>query len=166
MGPLSIAHINTLPSVTISYDLAPNIPLGTAMEKLNQITEETISSDVRSIQLGSTEVFEQSFKSLSFLFVITIFAIYVILGILYENFIHPITVMSGLPPAALGAVITLIIFREPLSLYAFVGMIMLLGIVLKNGIMLVDFANEGINEGKTIKEAIFDSCCTRSRNAG
>ncbi|MCB1107815.1 MAG: efflux RND transporter permease subunit [Chlamydiia bacterium] len=163
VGPLSVAHINTLPSVTISYDLAPGVPLGNALNSLNEIAENTLSSDVHAIQIGSSQIFQQSFRSLEFLFVITIFAIYVILGILYENFIHPLTVMSAIPPAGLGAILTLMIFGEPLSLYAFIGIIMLLGIVLKNGIMLVDFANEGINEGKEIHTAIYDACCARFR---
>lgn len=163
IGPLSVAHINTLPSVSIYYDLAPGVPLGTALADLNTIADETLSSDIHAIEIGSTQVFQQSFASLEFLFIITLFTIYVILGILYENFVHPLTVMSALPPAALGGVLTLLIFGQPLSLYAFVGMIMLLGIVLKNGIMLVDFANEGINEGKDLKTAIHDACTQRFR---
>ncbi|WP_316357342.1 efflux RND transporter permease subunit [Candidatus Neptunichlamydia sp. REUL1] len=163
VGPLSVAHINTLPAVTISYDLGKGVPLGTALSNLNTIADSTLSSDVHAIQIGSSQIFQQSFASLKFLFVITIFAIYVILGILYENFIHPLTVMSAIPPAALGAIITLIIFGQPLSLYAFIGIIMLLGIVLKNGIMLVDFANEGIREGKDIHTAIYEACCARFR---
>ena len=163
VGPLSVAHINTLPAVTISYDLGRGVPLGTALSKLDTIADSTLSSDVHAIQIGSSQIFQQSFASLEFLFVITIFAIYVILGILYENFIHPLTVMSAIPPAALGAIITLIIFGQPLSLYAFIGIIMLLGIVLKNGIMLVDFANEGIHEGKDIHTAIYEACCARFR---
>jgi HAE1 family hydrophobic/amphiphilic exporter-1 len=162
-GPLSITHINTLPSVIISYDLGVGIPLGTGLATLNHLAQETLSKDIHAIQIGSTEVFEQSFASLEFLFIITIFMIYVILGILYENFIHPLTVMSALPPAALGGVLTLMIFGAPLSLYAFVGIIMLLGIVLKNGIMLVDFANEGIREGKDLHSAIYEACCARFR---
>lgn len=162
-GPLSVTHINTLPSVTISYDLGAGVPLGTGLANLEHLAEETLSKDVHAIQIGSTEVFQQSFASLEFLFIITIFMIYVILGILYENFIHPLTVMSALPPAALGGVLTLMIFGVPLSLYAFVGIIMLLGIVLKNGIMLVDFANEGIREGKDLHSAIYEACCARFR---
>lgn len=163
IGPLSIAHINTLPSVTISYDLAPNIPLGIGLQTLSDIANNTLSKGVHPLQIGSAQTFQQSFASLGFLFIITIFVIYVILGILYENFIHPLTVMSALPPAALGAILTLIAFGEPLSLYAFVGIIMLLGIVLKNGIMLVDFANDGIKEGKNFHDAIYEACCVRFR---
>ena len=163
VGPLTVTHINTLPAVNIFYDVAPNIPLGTALNTVNEIAENYLSSDVHPIQVGSTEVFKKSFASLSFLFIITLFTIYVILGILYENFIHPLTVMSALPPAAFGAILTLMIFGEPLSLYAFIGMIMLLGIVLKNGIMLVDFANDGIHEGKDLHSAIYEACCARFR---
>ncbi|MCB1073087.1 MAG: efflux RND transporter permease subunit [Chlamydiia bacterium] len=163
IGPLTVTHINTLPAVNIFYDVAPQVPLGTALNTINEIAASTLSSDVHPIQVGSTEVFKQSFASLGFLFVITIFMIYVILGILYENFIHPLTVMSALPPAALGAVLTLMIFGQPLSLYAFIGIIMLLGIVLKNGIMLVDFANEGIHEGKDLHTAIYEACTARFR---
>lgn len=163
VGPLSIAHINTLPAVTISYDLGPGVPLGNALASLDSISRDVLSNDVHSLQIGSSQIFQESFQSLEFLFVITIFAIYVILGILYENFIHPLTVMSAIPPAGLGAILTLIIFGQPLSLYAFIGIIMLLGIVLKNGIMLVDFANEGIHEGKDIHTAIYEACCARFR---
>lgn len=163
IGPLTVTHINTLPAVNIFYDVAQNVPLGTALNTINELAESTLSSDVHPIQIGSTEVFKQSFASLGFLFGITIFTIYVILGILYENFIHPLTVMSALPPAAFGAILTLMLFGEPLSLYAFIGIIMLLGIVLKNGIMLVDFANEGIHEGKDLHTAIYDACCARFR---
>lgn len=163
IGPLSVAHINSLPSVTISYDLAPGVPLGSALQELNTIASDSLSPEVHAIQIGSSQIFQESFQSLEFLFVITIFAIYVILGVLYENFIHPLTVMSALPPAGLGAIVTLMIFGLPLSLYAFVGIIMLLGIVLKNGIMLVDFANEGIKEGKNVHEAIYEACCARFR---
>jgi len=163
VGPLSITHINTLPSVTISYDLGAGVPLGTALSTLDGISKDLLTGDVHAIQIGSSQIFQESFSSLEFLFVITIFAIYVILGILYENFVHPLTVMSAIPPAGLGAILTLMIFGEPLSLYAFIGIIMLLGIVLKNGIMLVDFANEGIHEGKDIHTAIYEACCARFR---
>lgn len=162
-GPLSVTHINTLPAVTISYDLGAGVPLGTALTNLDALSEDNLSKDIHAIQIGSTQIFQQSFASLELLFVITIFMIYVILGILYENFVHPLTVMSALPPAVLGGVLTLMIFGEPLSLYAFIGMIMLLGIVLKNGIMLVDFANERIREGKDLHAAIYEACCARFR---
>lgn len=163
IGPLNASHFNTLPSATIAFDVAPGIPLGTAMKSLNKITTESLSSKTMGHVQGSANVFKKSFTSLGFLFIVTLFLIYMILGILYENFIHPITVMSALPPAGLGAILTLLLFGEPLSLYAFVGIIMLLGIVLKNGIMLVDFANEAILDGKNVMEAIYEACCSRLR---
>lgn len=163
VGPLSIAHLNTLPSATISFDLAPGVPLGSAIAELEAMGDEHLSPGVSAHVQGSADVFKKTFASMGFLFIVTLFLIYIILGILYENFVHPLTVMSALPPAALGAVLTLLLFGEPLSLYAFVGIIMLLGIVLKNGIMLVDFANEQINEGKTVMEAINEACCSRFR---
>ncbi|MCB1067780.1 MAG: efflux RND transporter permease subunit [Simkania sp.] len=163
VGPLSVAHLNTLPSATIMFDLAPDVPLGTAVQKLNAIASETLSQGVTASVQGSADIFKQTFQSMGFLFIVTLFLIYVILGILYENLVHPLTVMSTLPPAGLGAIITLLIFGLPLSLYAFVGLIMVLGIVLKNGIMIVDFANEGINEGKNLHDAIYEACLARFR---
>ena len=150
VGPLSIAHLNSIPATTISFDVKDNIPLGTALQTLQKIADDTLSTGIFANVQGSASVFKSSFENISFLFIMTIFLIYVILGILYENFIHPVTVMSALPPAGLGGLLTLLVFHEPISLYAFVGLIMLLGIVLKNGIMLVDFASEGIASGKPI----------------
>jgi len=163
IGPLSVAHLNTLPAATISFDLAEGVPLGTAMQELDKIASDKLSSGVSAHVQGSANIFKQTFASMGFLFIVTFFLIYVILGILYENFVHPLTVMSTLPPAGLGAITTLIIFGEPLSLYAFVGIIMVLGIVLKNGIMIIDFANEGINEGKDVMDAIYSACTARFR---
>lgn len=163
IGPLTVTHINTLPAVNIFYDVARNIPLETALNTIDEIAATELSGGVYPIQIGSTQVFKQSFASLGFLFIITIFMIYIILGILYENFIHPLTVMSALPPAAFGAILTLMIFDQPLSLYAFIGIIMLLGIVLKNGIILIDFANEAIDTGKDPRTAIYEACTVRFR---
>lgn len=141
-GPVNVNHIDGMPAVTLSFNLPAGAPLGPALNQLNSIASQTLPPGVHGKVEGTANVFEQSFASMKFLFVIAIVVIYLILGILYENFLHPLTVISTLPPAVLGAFITLIIFREPLSLYAFVGVIMLLGIVLKNGIMMIDFANE------------------------
>ncbi|MCH9633073.1 MAG: Multidrug resistance protein MdtC [Chlamydiae bacterium] len=141
-GPINVNHTDGLPSVTISFNLPPKLALGTAITKLEQMSKSIIPEGVIGNIEGSASVFKQSFSSLKFLFIIALFVIYLILGILYENFIHPLTVLSTLPPAVLGGFFSLFIFRMPLSLYAFVGVIMLLGIVLKNGIMMIDFANE------------------------
>lgn len=163
VGPLSVAHLNTQASATISFDLAKKIPLGKAIQELDKIAKKNLLNGINANVQGSASIFKQTFESMNFLFIITFFLIYIILGILYENFIHPLTVMSTLPPAALGSILTLSLFGQPLSLYAFVGIIMVLGIVLKNGIMIVDFANEGIHEGKEITTAIYEACCARFR---
>lgn len=162
VGPLNINHFNTLNSVTISFDL-DDLPLGTALINLEKLQEETLSPKIMGSVQGTADVFKATFKSLSFLFIISLFVIYVILGILYENFIHPLTVISALPPATLGGLLMLVIFHDPLSLYAFVGIIMLIGIVLKNGIMMIDFANEQLLEGKSIEDSIVTACKLRFR---
>ncbi len=162
-GPLSVNHINTLPSATISFNLV-NTPLSTAMKQLDKTSREILPPTVSGSAQGSASIFAASFADMSTLLLITIFVIYVILGILYENFLHPITVMTTLPPAALGGLLSLILTGNTLNIYAFVGIILLLGIVLKNGIILVEFANEAIvKEGKTIDEAILHACVTRFR---
>ncbi|MEX0962389.1 MAG: efflux RND transporter permease subunit [Simkaniaceae bacterium] len=163
LGPLSINHFNTLPSVTITFDLE-DIPLSTALLSLDQAAENILPKSVAGSIQGSANIFRESFADLNFLFIIAIFVIYVILGILYENLIHPITVMSALPPAAVGALLTLIAFGYSLDLYSFVGIIMLIGIVLKNGIIMIDFANEQmVHENKGIDEAIELACFARFR---
>lgn len=162
-GPLAINHFDILPSVTITFDL-DGIPLSTALERIDSAAKDNIPPNVFGNVQGTANIFQAAFGELSLLFIVSLFVIYVILGILYENFIHPITVMSVLPPAALGGLLTLVIFDLPLSLYAFVGIMMLLGIVLKNGVMLVDFANESIiKEGHSIEEAIHFACHKRFR---
>lgn len=163
-GPLTVNHINGLPSATITFNLAPNVPLETALNAVHQTASEILPTTVFGKIQGAADIFKQSFANLNFLLLITIFVIYIILGILYENFFHPITVMSTLPPAAFGGLLTLLLCGYSFSLYAFVGIIMLLGIVLKNGIILVDFANEATSkEGKTSEEAILHACRVRLR---
>ncbi len=164
VGPLTVNHINTMPSVLISFDLE-DIPLSTALTELDSLAGEILPPNVSRQLFGSASSFLQTFQDLIFLLLIAFFVIYVILGILYENFIHPITVMSTLPPAALSGLVTLLIFGQTISLYAFVGFIMLLGIVMKNGIILIDFANEALLTGKYTdpEEAIRYSAVTRFR---
>ncbi len=164
-GPMAVNHINGLPSVTLSFNLPQGGALGPALQVLDKIAKETLPSDVVGHVEGTANVFQKSFSSMNFLFIIAIVVIYLILGILYENFLHPLTVISTLPPAVLGGFLTLIVFGFPLSLYAFVGLIMLLGIVLKNGIMMIDFANE-IRKAKPEtkpEDAIFEAACLRFR---
>jgi len=162
IGPLTINHLNGLPSATVSFDIK-NIPLETGLAQLEKLAQDTLPPNVTGSVQGSANVFKQSFANLSYLLIIMFFIIYVILGILYENFFPPLTVMSTLPPAALGGLISLMICRDPLSLYAVVGLIMLLGIVMKNGIIMIDFANEKRLEGKSIHDAITEACLIRFR---
>jgi hydrophobic/amphiphilic exporter-1 (mainly G- bacteria), HAE1 family len=163
-GPLTVNHLDGLPSATISFNLAPKVPLESALKSIIQLAGNTFPPTVTGSVQGSASVFQQSFANLQFLLWISMFIIYIILGILYESFFPPFTVMSTLPPAALGGLLGLLLFGETLSLYAVVGMIMLLGIVMKNGIILIDFANDSrLHHGKNIHEAIFHACMVRCR---
>ena len=164
VGPLTVNHINGLPAATIAFNLADKVPLGTALNAIDAVAKQILPADVFGQVQGSANIFKQSFANLNFLLMVTIFIIYVVLGILYENFFHPITVMSTLPAAALGGLLSLVIFNYSLSLYAFVGIIMLLGIVMKNGIILVDFASETLQKDKkTPRDAIYAACSARFR---
>lgn len=164
IGPLTVNHIDGLPSATISFNLGPNVPLQTALKDIEQVSKTTLPVTVTGAVQGSANVFKQSFANLQFLLIIALFIIYVILGVLYESFSPPLTVMSTLPSAALGGFLSLMIFGQMLSLYAVVGMIMLLGIVMKNGIIMIDFANAARHhEGKTTHDAIYHACMVRCR---
>jgi HAE1 family hydrophobic/amphiphilic exporter-1 len=162
VGPLNINRINGLPAVNIFFN-TNKIPLGNAIQKLDELARNNLPASVNGQVQGTADVFRASFANLNTLLLVTFFLVYIILGILYENFFHPITVMSTLPPATLGGLLTLVLFNQPLSLYAFVGLILLLGIVMKNGIILVDFANESVIAGKTPEEAITHACLARFR---
>lgn len=164
IGPLTVNHLDGIASATISFNLAPDVPLQTALKDIETLAAQILPVTVTGSVQGSANVFKQSFANLQDLAFIAFFIVYVILGILYESFFPPFTVMSTLPPAALGGFLGLMICSQTLSLYAVVGMIMLLGIVMKNGIILVDFANDArLNHGKSIHEAIFHSCMVRCR---
>lgn len=163
IGPLLINHYQTQTSVTVTFDLV-NMALSDALSIIDDFAKENFPRDVTGEVVGSAQIFQSSFADISFLFLITIFVIYVILGILYEDFVHPLTVMSALPPATVGALITLIVFGQNLSFYAMVGIIMLVGIVLKNGIMMIDFAEDYMrNQKKGYLEAITAACYDRLR---
>lgn len=161
VGPLSINHLNGLPSNTISFNLK-DTPLSVAIERINAAAKELLPHQITYTMQGTAQVFQESFASLNVLLMITVFLIYILLGILYENFLHPLTVMTTLPPAAMGGLLSLYLTGNSLSLYGFVGIILLLGIVLKNGIILVDFANEGLKTMPPL-EAILHACRTRFR---
>ena len=140
VGPVTVNHSGQLPAVTISFDLAPGVSLGTALGDVERDAREVLPSGVVGNFAGTAEAFLSTQQGLVVLLVLAVFVIYVILGVLYESFIHPITILSGLPFAAFGALLTLILFRLDLDVYGFVGMIMLIGIVEKNAIMMIDFA--------------------------
>jgi HAE1 family hydrophobic/amphiphilic exporter-1 len=163
--PLSINHLGQLPSVTISFNLLPGFALSDAVTAIGQATSQAdIPATVQSQFQGTAQAFQNSLSNMGILLVIAILTVYIILGILYESFVHPLTILSGLPSAAVGALITLELFGIPLSLYAFVGMIMLIGIVKKNAIMMIDFAlHRQRSEHVKADEAIFEAALVRFR---
>ncbi|MBV9540583.1 MAG: efflux RND transporter permease subunit [Alphaproteobacteria bacterium] len=163
--PLSINHLGQIPSVTISFNLAPGKALSDAVTAINRISaQEAIPATVQTSFQGTAQAFQSSMSNMGLLLLIAIITVYIILGILYESFIHPLTILSGLPSAAVGALLTLWITGIPLSLYAFVGMMMLIGIVKKNAIMMIDFAlHRQRDEGATREVAIFDAAMIRFR---
>jgi len=164
VAPMTISHVGQLPSVTVSFNLAPGVALGTAVDKIHELQSELhLPATISASFQGSAAVFQSSLAGLGFLLIMSILVIYIILGILYESFIHPLTILSGLPSAGFGALITLMLFHLDLNIYGFVGLIMLVGIVKKNAIMMIDFAIEAQHHGKPPYEAIFEGCLLRFR---
>jgi HAE1 family hydrophobic/amphiphilic exporter-1 len=163
VGPLSINHLGQLPAVTISFNLRPKTAIGDAVNQINAISRDLPQSVSTQFQ-GAAQAFQSSLVGLGLLLGMAILVIYIVLGVLYESFIHPLTILSGLPSAAFGALLTLQIFGYSLDLYSFVGIIMLIGIVKKNAIMMVDFAVERERQGgKTAEEAMYEGCLIRFR---
>jgi hydrophobic/amphiphilic exporter-1 (mainly G- bacteria), HAE1 family len=164
LGPLQINHFGQLPSATISFDVAPGASLGKALNEVRRLAANTLPDAVTSSFQGTAQAFESSMGNLGMLLLMTILVIYLVLGILYESFIHPVTILSGLPSAGFGALLTLWLFGMELDLFAFVGVIMLVGLVKKNAIMMIDFALDAQrNEGKSPAEAIFEGAIIRFR---
>jgi hydrophobic/amphiphilic exporter-1 (mainly G- bacteria), HAE1 family len=165
VGPLSINHFGQLPAVTVSFNLRPGFSLGQAADNVNEAVREMRMPPSISVNFqGTVKEFQQSFQGLWVLLIVAVLVIYIVLGILYESFIHPITILSGLPSAIFGALLTLKLFHRELDLYAFVGLIMLFGVVKKNAIMMIDFALEAQRvEGKALREAIFQGAMLRFR---
>jgi HAE1 family hydrophobic/amphiphilic exporter-1 len=164
VGPLSVTHLGQLPSVTLSFNLAPGVSLGDAVDRIGAAAREALPADISTSFQGVAAAFQSSLKGMGFLLVTAILVIYMVLGILYESFIHPVTILSGLPSAGLGALATLLIFHDELNIYSFVGIIMLIGIVKKNAIMMIDFALEAQrNQGMAPSDAIFEACLVRFR---
>ncbi len=163
-GPLTVSHTGQLPSVTVSFNLKPGYALGDAVAEVKSVAATTLPATVATTFQGAAQAFQQSLQGLGLILLMAIVVIYIVLGILYESFTHPLTILSGLPSAGFGALLTLLIFKTDLSLYAFVGIIMLVGLVKKNGIMMVDFAVEAQRkEGKSPIEAIHEACLVRFR---
>ncbi|MBX3358822.1 MAG: efflux RND transporter permease subunit [Phycisphaeraceae bacterium] len=164
VGPMSVNHSGQLPSVTVSFNLAPGTSIGTAVDAVTDLARRTIPATISTTFQGTAQAFQSSLAGLGLLLAMAILVTYIILGILYESFVHPLTILSALPFAGFGALATLLLFRVELSLYAFVGVILLVGLVKKNGIMMVDFAIEQRRErGLSAQEAIFSACLVRFR---
>ncbi|MEJ6485011.1 efflux RND transporter permease subunit [Nostoc punctiforme UO1] len=164
VSPLMVNHNGRMNAATISFNLAPGVSLGNANEEIQKLIDRVIPASISTSFQGASQVFQSSLPSLGLLLAIAILVIYLILGILYEDFIHPITILSGLPSAGFGALLTLIIFHVELNVYSFIGIILLVGIVKKNGIMMVDFAIVAQREElKKPSEAIYQACLVRFR---
>ncbi len=164
VGPLSISHLGLLPATTISFNLVPGVSLGDAVDRVQALAQEVLPSSVSTSFQGAAAAFQSSLQGMGLLLALAILVIYMVLGILYESFIHPITILSGLPSAGLGALATLLIFHDELNIYSFVGVIMLIGIVKKNAIMMIDFAIEAQRtSGTPPAEAIYQACLIRFR---
>ena len=164
LGPLSVNHLGQLPSVTISFNIRPGVSLGDAVSAVDKLSRVTLPSTINTSFQGTAQAFKTSMKGMGLLLIMAIVVIYIVLGILYESFIHPLTILSGLPSAGLGALVTLLIFKTDLNLFSMVGIIMLIGIVKKNAIMMIDFALDAQrNQGKSPSDAIYDGCLIRFR---
>ena len=162
--PSSINHTSVLPSVTISFNLQPGKSLGEAVDRLGQVAARTLPDTMRVSFTGTAQVFQSSLQNLTLLLIVAIGVVYIVLGVLYESYIHPITILSGLPSAGVGALLTLILFKVELNIYSFVGLVMLVGLVKKNAIMQIDFALEAERKGhKSPAEAIYEGCLIRFR---
>jgi hydrophobic/amphiphilic exporter-1 (mainly G- bacteria), HAE1 family len=164
VGPQSINHSGQLPSVTVSFALKPGYALGQAVQEIDELAAAKLPANITTSFTGTAKVFQDSLRNMTVLLIIAVMIVYIVLGVLYESFIHPLTILSGLPSAGFGALLTLLLFKVELSIYAFVGMIMLIGSVKKNAIMQIDFALDAERtRGKTPEEAIYEGCLTRFR---
>jgi HAE1 family hydrophobic/amphiphilic exporter-1 len=164
IGPQAVNHYGQLPAVTVSFNLKPGASLGDVVSKIQAIAKDTLPDTISTNFQGAAKAFQNSLGNLWVLLIVAILVVYIVLGILYESYIHPITILSGLPSAGFGALVTLYLFRMDLNIYAFVGLIMLIGIVEKNAIMQIDFALEAErHQGLTPLKAIYEGCLIRFR---
>ena len=162
--PSSISHFGQLPATTISFNLKPGFSIGQAADQVDAaIRDLRMPPGISTLFQGTVKEFQSSFQNLTILLIVALLVIYIVLGVLYESFIHPLTILSGLPSAVFGALLTLVIFHKELDLYAFVGIIMLFGVVKKNAIMMVDFAIDQRNAGKSAYDSIWQGCLLRFR---
>jgi HAE1 family hydrophobic/amphiphilic exporter-1 len=164
VGPLAVNHLGQLPAVTLSFNTRPGVSLGTAVDTVNKTARNTLPASITTSFQGTAQAFQSSMQGLGLLLLAATLVIYIVLGILYESFIHPLTILSALPFAGFGALVTLLIFGSDLNVYAFVGIILLVGLVKKNGIMMIDFALDAQRkEAATARDAIFKACTIRFR---
>ncbi|MBI4578061.1 MAG: efflux RND transporter permease subunit, partial [Planctomycetes bacterium] len=163
VGPQSVNHLNQFTSVTINFNVMPGVPTGTAIQHVEDVARQILPPDIRGQFQGEALTFRETMRSLTILMALAVFVMYVILAILYESYVHPITVLSTLPTAMVGGLATLYLFGAEASLYAFVGLFMLMGIVKKNGILIVDFAIQRVAQGQTAQQAIHDASMDRFR---
>ena len=163
LGPLSVNHSGQLPSVTLSFNVRQGVALGKALADLQTVADSTLPAGVQASFQGNARQFQDAQASMGWLLVLANVVIYIVLGILYESYIHPLTILTALPFAGFGALVTLLLFNVELSIYAFVGIIMLIGLVKKNGIMMIDFAIVARAEGKNPHDAIHQACVIRFR---
>jgi hydrophobic/amphiphilic exporter-1 (mainly G- bacteria), HAE1 family len=163
VGPTTVAHTGQLPSVTFAFNLVPGFALGDAVAQIQAAASATLPSTIATNFQGAAQAFQDSLQGLGLILLMAVVVIYIVLGVLYESFSHPFTILSGLPAAGFGALVTLIVFHTDLNLYAFVGIIMLIGLVMKNGIMMVDFALEAQARGQSPAEAIREASLVRFR---
>ncbi len=163
VGPLTVNHLGQLPAVTVSFNLEPGTSLGEAVTRVRDLSRTALPTSVSTSFQGTAQAFESSLRGLGLLLLMSVLVIYIVLGVLYESFIHPLTILSGLPSAGLGALLTLMLFGMELNLYGFVGVILLIGIVKKNAIMMIDFALEAQRHGLPPERAIFQGALIRFR---
>jgi HAE1 family hydrophobic/amphiphilic exporter-1 len=163
LGPQTVNHLNQFTSMTLFFNLKPGIALGDATNFIQKSAAEIVPPNVRAELQGEAQTFSNTVTSLTILMALAVFVMYVILAILYESYVHPLTVLSTLPTALVGGLLTLLVFGQEASLYAFVGMFMLMGIVKKNGIMIVDFARQRVDAGESAEQAIHDASMDRFR---
>jgi HAE1 family hydrophobic/amphiphilic exporter-1 len=164
VGPISVAHSGQLPAVMISFNLAPGVSVGDAVETIQAVAREVLPESVTGQFAGNAKAFQEAFRSLPVLLFITVILIYMILAILYEHYGYPLTILTALPFAGFGALLTLLVFNQELNIFSFVGIILLIGLVKKNGIMMIDFALQVQREqNMSPKDAIIEACSVRFR---